>query len=132
MTTLKSLLAAATPRPWYANERFISRRKAGFGEIAVTQPDYKNEVVDAELITRSVNCIEELVGALESLTTAKALSEVRALVAGWNGEEKPDGPYERHPNKLGAQIPKTNCGAIYDLDEMLECARTILARVKGE
>lgn len=65
--------------------------------------------------------------ALKSLVEAKALSGVRDQVAGWNGENKADGPYSPHPRRLGAVLPKTNCGAIYDLDDALEKARAALS-----
>ena len=67
--------------------------------------------------------------ALESLTEAPALSGVRDMVAGWNGENLPDGKRytERHPSRLGAQI-KTNCGRIYDLDERITSARAALEK----
>jgi hypothetical protein len=71
--------------------------------------------------------IQNLRACLTKLANAEALSQVRSIVAGWNGENRPDGPYERHPRKLGATIPKSNCGAIYDLDEALQEARRLLA-----
>jgi hypothetical protein len=63
---------------------------------------------------------------IEDLATADALFGVRDLVAGWNGEGNPDGPYSRHPPRLGATLPKTNCGAVYKLDEALSRARSWL------
>lgn len=69
--------------------------------------------------------------ALKSLVEAKALSGVRDQVAGWNGENKADGPYSPHPRRLGAVLPKTNCGAIYDLDDALEKARAALSEEAG-
>ena len=71
--------------------------------------------------------IEALRNCLAKLANAEALASVRSIVAGWNGENRPDGPYERHPRKLGAQLPKSNCGAIYDLDEALQEVRRLLA-----
>lgn len=65
--------------------------------------------------------------ALERLVNARALSGVRDLVAGWNGEGRADGPYERHPKRLGATLPKTNCGAVYELDEAMQAARAALS-----
>lgn len=66
--------------------------------------------------------------ALRRIINAKALRGVRELVAGWNGENRPDGPYaERHPARLGATLPKTTCGAVYELDEAMQSARTALA-----
>lgn len=68
--------------------------------------------------------------ALNELASAKALKEVRSIVAGWNGEGSPDGPYERHPAKLGATL-KTNCGAIYELDEAMTKAAAALSHKEG-
>ena len=71
----------------------------------------------------------ELLAALERLAGAKAIKGVRELVAGWNGENLPEGPYtERHPSRLGATLPKTNCGAVYELDEVMQEAHALLAR----
>jgi len=68
--------------------------------------------------------------ALEALVNAKALKGVRELVAGWNGEGR-DEPYkERHPSRLGATLPKTNCGAVYELDEAMQSARALLDTYK--
>ncbi len=67
--------------------------------------------------------------ALEKLVTAKALSGIRALVAGWNGEDKPeDQRYGRHPDGLGVRI-ETSCGEIYELDEIMRDARAVLGRM---
>lgn len=71
--------------------------------------------------------VAELTRALDRLTNAKALASVRNLVAGWNGEGRPGGPHaERHPARLGATLPKTDCGSVYELDEALTAARSIL------
>jgi hypothetical protein len=68
--------------------------------------------------------------ALGRVANAEALAGVRDLVAGWNGENQPDGPYtERHPPRLGATLPKTDCGAVYALDEALVNARAVLAQI---
>jgi len=63
---------------------------------------------------------------LENLVNAKALSGVRALVAGWNGEDRAEPYNERHPSRLGATLP-TTCGAVYELDEALQIARDALS-----
>lgn len=73
----------------------------------------------------------ELVKALRALVDAKALSGVRELVAGWNGEGRSDGPNPRHDSRLGATLPKTNCGAVYELDEALVSARAAIAKATG-
>lgn len=71
--------------------------------------------------------IAELEAGLDCLVNAKALSGVRELVAGWNGERRPEGPYtERHPARLGATLPKTNCGAVYALDDAMQTVRSLL------
>lgn len=65
--------------------------------------------------------------ALAAIVNAEALAGVRDLVAGWNGENREDGPYRRHPPKLGATLPKTTCSAIYALDEALQQGRSVIA-----
>lgn len=71
----------------------------------------------------------ELKKALADLVNAKALSGVRGLVAGWNGENLPPNKraYDRHPYRLGATLPKTCCGEVYELDEAMQAARSLLA-----
>lgn len=66
-------------------------------------------------------------GLVGKLVNARALSNVRELVAGWNGENLPEDKrhYERHPSRLGARI-ETNCGRIYELDEIMQEARAAL------
>ena len=76
--------------------------------------------------------IEALEAALLNLVNAKALSEVRKLVAGWNGEGR-DEPYkELHPYHLDATLPKTCCGEIYELDEAMKTARAALDKDAGK
>lgn len=36
--------------PWYANDRFVSTRDGGFGDIAIVQPDHDGEHEKARLI----------------------------------------------------------------------------------
>lgn len=85
------------------------------------------EVIDGDYSVHACNAYPALVEALKALVNAKALSGVRDLVAGWNGESRPEGPYnERHPRRLGATLPKTTCGAVCDLDEALVAARAAL------
>ena len=50
----------------------------------------------------------------------KAVNELglRDLVAGWNGENREDGPLEPHPNNLGVTL-KTNAGTVYAIDAAL-------------
>ncbi len=86
------------------------------GRYFVSVPNYKGgEVVRADIA-------EQLAEALRALVEAKALSGVRDLVAGWNGENRPVPYKERHPARLGATLPKTNCGAVYALDEAMQTA----------
>lgn len=75
----------------------------------------------AEAVARAE--IEELVAAVDAL-------DLRQLVAGWNGENRPDGPYEPHPRKLGVTL-RTNAGQVYDLDAATEAVRALLARQAG-
>ena len=70
--------------------------------------------------------IDALVKALSDLVNAEALSGVRSIVAGWNGEGRKDGPYQRHPPNLGATLPKTRCAAVYALDEAIERGRALV------
>lgn len=69
--------------------------------------------------------------ALSALVNARALKGVREVVAGWNGEGRADGPYQRHDARLGATLPKTNCGAVYELDEAMTAARKALENSKA-
>lgn len=86
----------------------------------------------AEFFAHAANCHDDLLAALERLVNAKATASVRELVAGWNGENRPDGPYkERHPSRLGATI-RTDCGAVYDLDAALTEARAAINKARGE
>jgi hypothetical protein len=72
------------------------------------------------------NDAQTLREALEDLVNAKALAGIRELVAGWNGEGLPQPHAFRHPPRLGADI-RTNCGAVYALDEAMQRARAVLA-----
>lgn len=71
--------------------------------------------------------LADAVNLLGFFAGSEALSGVRGIVAGWNGENRPDGPFERHPPRLGAQLPKTTCGAVYALDEALQRARALVS-----
>lgn len=70
---------------------------------------------------------QQLETALAALVNAKALSGVRAQVAGWNGENLPEPHASRHPYRLGATLPKTCCGEVYELDEAMQAARALLS-----
>ncbi len=70
--------------------------------------------------------VEALETALTDVLNAKALSGIRELVAGWNGEHLPENErFGRHHDNLGVTLP-TNCGAIYELDEAMLRARSLL------
>jgi hypothetical protein len=83
-------------------------------------------------LSRLSEAEKRLRGALDRLVNAKALHGVREMVAGWNGESREDGPYDRHPSRLGATLPKTNCGAVYELDEALVAGRSALSEGDGK
>lgn len=70
---------------------------------------------------------ERITKTLRALVDAKALSGVRNQVAGWNGEGRDEPHKERHPSRLGATLPKTNCGAVYELDDVMQAARAALS-----
>lgn len=93
---------------------------------AIANPQHVKELCEEYTALRAER--DAAVEALRDLANAKALAGVRGLVAGWNGEGNPDGPYDRHPEKLGATIPKTNCGAIYELDEALTRAASLASK----
>ena len=142
----------ATPRPWRVEEGTAliwgrcdheDNSSHGMG-YPVTEclvipcskwaagPSYDEGEANAALIVRAVNNFDEVVEKLWALVNAKAISGVREMVAGWNGENRPDGPYaERHPFRLGATLPKTNCGRVYELDEAMQAARALLAKLEA-
>lgn len=69
---------------------------------------------------------EALQREMAALLEAEALSGIRALVAGWNGEHLPENErFGRHHDELGVKLP-TTCGAIYALDEAMTRARALL------
>ena len=53
-----------TPGPWFANDRMVSTRDGGSGDIAVCQPDHNQEHANAAHIVRAANSHDELVAAL--------------------------------------------------------------------
>lgn len=57
--------------------------------------------------------------AEQKLIAAVRKLGLRELVAGWNGENRADGPYEPHPAKLGVTL-RTNAGTVYEIDRALE------------
>lgn len=102
----------------------------------VTEREARNEMGREadELWQRAVNAEAlaqvqaEALKAARALVTAPALSGVRVMVAGWNGEGREDGPLPRHPPRLGARI-ETNCGRVYDLDERMTALASALAKI---
>lgn len=71
-----------------------------------------------------------LIAALEDAREALERLGLRELVAGWNGENRPDGPYEPHPAKLGVTL-RTNAGTVYEIDATLTRITAELAKHKG-
>lgn len=112
----------------------VFRRRVG-REVEYLTADGRSHRTPSDNIAKvgvnPADTIEALLKALEDLVNARAISGVREIVAGWNGENKPDGPYQRHPSKLGATLPKTTCGAVYDLDEAMQRAHAALAKAKS-
>lgn len=89
------------------------------------------KALEAERDTLSAR-VRELEAGLRMVVDAKALSGVRSMVAGWNGEDRPeDKRYGRHPAQLEARI-ETRCGAVYDLDTALVVARALLPNPSGD
>lgn len=104
-------------------------------EGAVSVKETCATLLSNAIAVRQASCDDEarilaLQNALADLVNAKALAGVRDLVAGWNGEDRHDPPqrFGRHPDKLGADLPHTNCGAVYALDEAMVAARAVLAQ----
>lgn len=150
---LRELAEKATPGPWIASgvthefggDRFMFVNVEPLGEIArLPLPDrpakgYAPTICDQRFIAAFnpatalaiLDRLERAEKALDALVNAKALSGVRGLVSGWNGEDRPEPYNERHPPSLGATLPKTNCGAVYELDEAMQAARSVLALTKG-
>lgn len=69
----------------------------------------------------------EMRAALGNLLSSKILTQIRPLVAGWNGENRPEGPHEPHPNALKVTLT-TNAGQVYALDKAIEAARALEPR----
>lgn len=64
---------------------------------------------------------------LSALIAAVEKLGLRQLVAGWNGENKPDGPYEPHSPRLGVTL-RTNAGEVYAIDAATEAARAAIRK----
>lgn len=67
----------------------------------------------------------ERIAATQALIAAVDKLGLRALVSGWNGEQRADGPYEPHPNRLGVTL-RTNAGTVYAIDKAIEAVRAHL------
>lgn len=99
---------------------------------AICNAGGQDNEANAAYIVHAANHYPKAIEALRELVNAKALAGVRDVVAGWNGENRPDDQrYGRHPDSLGAILPETNCGAVYALDEAMQAARAILSQAKG-
>ncbi len=61
-------LSKATARPWFANDRFVSTRQNGFGDVAVVQPDHGDAEATAAFIAHAANLHDDLVNALEEIS----------------------------------------------------------------
>jgi hypothetical protein len=111
-----------------AIERLVAESDEARAEVERLTPlavayDYLESPARADIAEAQRDKLKE---ALAELVNAKAISGVREVVAGWNGENRPDGPYDRHPPRLGATLPKTDCGSVYELDEAMQRARQAL------
>ena len=100
----------------------------------VTQVDGDKEaaIVEAALKVATEAHRENYATPTRSALIAQLVEAVnklglRNLVAGWNGENKADGPYEPHQRRLGVTL-RTNAGTVYDIDAAL----TALAAARGE
>ena len=124
-----------------AYERLIASHNLREEEIASLEtgltPDqvtYLHELADSRRAAWNIHALraerDALRERLTKLVDAEALAGIRAQVAGWDGEGREDGPYKRHHAELGASLPKTNCGAVYALDEAIETARKLLSAGK--
>ena len=73
---LLKIAEAATPGPWYANDRMVSSRPTGSGDVAVAQPDHKAEYANAAHIAAfNPRTAQALV------KVAMALVDVRKIIA---------------------------------------------------
>ena len=62
--------------------------------------------------------------AAKLVETVDALG-LRKIVAGWNGKNRDDGPYEPHPSKLGVML-RTTVGHVYAIDRETEAVRALI------
>lgn len=74
----------------------------------------------------------------EARKVATKLSEsglgkyIRTLVAGWDGENRPEHQrFGKHPKTLGSTIP-TTAGDVYDLDEAIRASNDLLSKLEGK
>jgi len=84
---------------------------------------------ERELRMAAESRLTTALAALERLASAKLLSQIRPLVAGWNGENlPPEKRYGRHHAELGVTL-RTNTGEVYAIDEAIVEARATLAKL---
>ena len=124
-------IAGIKPGPSDLDSRLerLQVEASDLGYVLTREPEHPDSPHASDTRPADVT-VDELTAALDRLVNAKALKGVRSLVAGWNGEDR-DEPYkERHPSRLGATLPKTNCGAVYELDEAMQSARALLDTYK--
>lgn len=79
----------------------------------------------AEVAAR-IEAQEALIAEAGRLVSEVQKLGLRELVAGWNGEDRPQ-PYKPHDGRLSATI-KTTCGTVYAIDEI---TRALLAKLPG-
>jgi hypothetical protein len=116
-----------TDEEWIALAERYEKALAEVGLWARRCGEQEAHRMGAESFARTAEArIAKLEAALWSLVKAKAIADVRGIVAGWNGENRIEGPYqERHPYRLGVTL-KTCAGHVYELDDALDHARAAL------
>lgn len=99
---------------------------------ATKWPDYIDSSRKANARADSAESrLTTALAALERLASAKLLSQIRPLVAGWNGENlPPEKRYGRHHAELGVTL-RTNTGEVYAIDEAIVEARATLAKLNA-
>lgn len=110
-----------------------SRWEEGFGKT--DDPTFEIEIENRLFYPTSdaaARQAEAMKREMAALLNTEALSGIRALVAGWNGEHLPENErFGRHHDELGVKLP-TTCGAIYALDEAMIRARALIGGGNAE
>jgi hypothetical protein len=121
------------PKPfaWVLPGDDTARDDGFIDAMVIQQGEFSKPLYTAAALEALAAENAELRGKIQALVEAKALAGVRGIVAGWNGENRPEPYNERHPYKLGASLPKTCCGHVYELDEALQAARAALSQQNG-